>query len=453
MSVSVALTEHEVAALNQQVQVADDIERGAGDLSYLASQYLLYRQDQGRTLWWARFTSFSDDVSHLAPVDAEGVTLAASIKANREQLQAVFSDVSLAMEARSASQGPGAVAGAPDPAFLQLSWSRIEAVDQSMLMDASRLAQQLRSHADTWQGTNTVLGFTLLGLFAAYVIANYLMIYRRTLRSLDELRAGVEIVGSGQLEHSIPEKGRDEIAELTCAFNRMAANLKCANTQLMQREEALHNLSRRLVELQEDERRYVAGQLYDDEGQRLCALLIGLGTLQRDAHCPPTLAPRIGGLIRLTEGVVGDLHDLAVDLRPAGLDRAGLGPALRTMVAEFGRAHEIEAGSELAALEGAGLDLRAETGIFRIVQQALDSLLERGPARGVSVTVGRRPGWLSVIVEGDGVQFDVEKAAAQGDLGLLDMSERAAALGGTMEVESAPGAVTTFYLSIPLATF
>ncbi len=140
MSVSVALTEREVAALNQQVQVADDIERGAGDLSYLASQYLLYRQDQGRTLWWARFTSFSDDVSHLSPADAEGATLAASIRANREQLQTVFSEVSLAVQARSAGQG----AAAPDSAFLQLSWSRIEAVDQAMLLDASRLAGQLR---------------------------------------------------------------------------------------------------------------------------------------------------------------------------------------------------------------------------------------------------------------------------------------------------------------------
>ena len=191
----------------------DDIERGAGDLSYLASQYLLYRQDQGRTLWWARFTSFSDDVSHLSPADAEGATLAASIRANREQLQTVFSEVSLAVQARSAGQG----AAAPDSAFLQLSWSRIEAVDQAMLLDASRLAGQLRAEADGWQGTSTVLGFALLALFAAYVMANYLMIYRRTLRSLDKLRAGVEIVGAGRLEHTIPEKGRDEIAELTRA--------------------------------------------------------------------------------------------------------------------------------------------------------------------------------------------------------------------------------------------
>ena len=68
------------------------------------------------------------------------------------------------------------------------------------------------------------------------------------------------------------------------------------------------------------------------------------------------------------------------------------------------------------------------------------------------MTAGRRPGWLSVIVEGKGVPFDVEEARAQGDLGLLAMSERGRGPGGTMEVESAPGAVMTLYLSLPLAT-
>ncbi len=295
-----------------------------------------------------------------------------------------------------------------------------------------------------------VLGFVLLGMFGAYLLANYLIVYRRVLRSLDGLRAGTEIVGAGNLDYTIPEKGSDEIDELTRAFNRMAANLRGATAQLLQREAALHNLSRRLVELQENERRYVAGQLYDDEGQRLCALLLGLGTLQRDAHCPATLAPRIGSLIRLTDGVLADLHDLAVDLRPAGLDRAGLGPALRTLASEFGRAHEVEASCELAALDDAGLSLPAETGIFRIVQEALATLRERGPVQSVSVTAGRRPGWLSVIVEGNGVQFDADEARAQGDVGLLGISERAATLGGILEIESAPGAVTTFYLSIPL---
>ena len=135
----------------------------------------------------------------------------------------------------------------------------------------------------------------------------------------------------------------------------MAANLKGATAQLMQREAALHGLSRRLVEAG-GRAALCRGPARRRRGARLCALLLGLGTLQRDANCPAVLAPRIGDLSRLTDGVLADLHDLAVGLRPAGLDRAGLGPALRTMVAEFGRDHEIEAGAELGALEGARLD-------------------------------------------------------------------------------------------------
>ena len=101
----------------------------------------------------------------------------------------------------------------------------MEVQNQSIAFEAALLAQQLRDQADRLRQMNFLLIFILIGIFGAYLLINYYLIDRRTLKSIAELQAGTEIIGSGNLDFTIAVKRADEIGELSCAFNQMTANL------------------------------------------------------------------------------------------------------------------------------------------------------------------------------------------------------------------------------------
>ena len=105
--------------------------------------------------------------------------------------------------------------------------------------------------------------------------------------------------------------------------------------QLRSQHERLQTLSRRVVEVQESERRYIAQELHDEAAQTLTSLLVGLRLLDKQANCPEAVHQRVTALTSLTNGVMENLHDIAEDLRPAGLRQLGLAAALRAYVESF----------------------------------------------------------------------------------------------------------------------
>jgi signal transduction histidine kinase len=173
-------------------------------------------------------------------------------------------------------------------------------------------------------------------------------------------------------------------------------------------------------------------------------------------------APRLHRLRELTEALSRDLHRLAVDLRPTALDDLGLAASLRTYAEEW--AHRTGVTIEVEAVgldESPDSDENVErqlppevaTALFRITQEALTNAAKYavpGGAKVVGVTLQRRDGFVLATIEDDGPGFDVEEAASRGRLGLAGMRERAELLGGTLEVESAPGSGTTVYARVPL---
>ncbi|MBI4317378.1 MAG: HAMP domain-containing protein [Chloroflexi bacterium] len=219
IATSVIITNQEVERLSIQEEIARNVERGASDLSYLSNDYFFYRERQQRARWESRFATFSNDVSKLKPESAEQQALVNNIKANQQRLKAVFADVVPTVE--SVAQGATTTQGS-----IQVAWSRMTVQIQGIVFDAMRLSQTLRDHIDGLKQRNIILIFTLLGIFGAYFLTNYLIVYRRTLRSISELHAGTTIVGSGNLDYAIAVRHDNEIGELSRAFNRMTANLK-----------------------------------------------------------------------------------------------------------------------------------------------------------------------------------------------------------------------------------
>jgi len=116
---------------------------------------------------------------------------------------------------------------------------------------------------------------------------------------------------------------------------------KCRLFEAVQAGHAqLQLLSRRLVEVQETERRHIARELHDEASQALTSLMVGLRLLERELAQPEAATTRLMELKRMTDSVLENLHRLAMDLRPASLDHLGLVAALRHYIDTFNRQYQ-----------------------------------------------------------------------------------------------------------------
>ena len=114
--------------------------------------------------------------------------------------------------------------------------------NQALAFDASVLSNSFGNQANQLKQTSTILIFATLGVFGAYFISVYFLVYRRTLSSIAKLQKGTEIIGSGNLDYSIASKSDDEIGELSRSFNQMTTNLKTVTASKTDLERAQASL-------------------------------------------------------------------------------------------------------------------------------------------------------------------------------------------------------------------
>lgn len=207
-----------------------------------------------------------------------------------------------------------------------------------------------------------------------------------------------------------------------------------------------------IITAQEDERKRVARELHDATGQVLTSLLLGLSSLER-AGVPPEAGPLLADLQNLARGLLDTVRSLCYELMPRALEEFGLAEALKSQARDFSRRHGIPVEVEVAGDCPASESWEVQLALYRIVQEALANVVRHARASRVSVTLTCGPGEETVVVEDDGVGFEVgEGMAVAGErpsLGLFGMRERAALLGGRVAIESAPGAGTTVYARLP----
>jgi PAS domain S-box-containing protein len=219
-------------------------------------------------------------------------------------------------------------------------------------------------------------------------------------------------------------------------------------------EQARQAMLQQLVTAQEDERRRIARELHDQMGQDLTALLLGLKALA-DAMAPAAAAHHHLAQVQALATRLGhNVRALAVQLRPAALDGLGLTVALTTYLEAWSAQAQVVADIHTTGLDGSQLPLAVETTLYRLVQEALTNVLKHAQASNVSVIIERKRGAVHLIVEDDGVGFDVAKtqqsAVQERRLGLLGMHERVAQLGGTITIESTATSGTTLFVTLPL---
>lgn len=217
--------------------------------------------------------------------------------------------------------------------------------------------------------------------------------------------------------------------------------------EIAQARAELKELSGRLVETQESERRAISRELHDEIGQSLSALLVGLSNLA--AAIPrgsaADLAGQVDGLRKLAESSVGVVRNMALLLRPSMLDDLGLIPALQWQAREVakrtGMLVNVAADDDVDYLPD-----EYKTSIYRVVQEALHNCEQHAKANLVRVTVRQQHQWLLLSIQDDGRGFQSELDKG---MGLLGMQERITRLGGTFHVDSQAGHGTLIMVKLP----
>lgn len=202
----------------------------------------------------------------------------------------------------------------------------------------------------------------------------------------------------------------------------------------------LRSVSRRLVEVQEAERRLLARELHDRVGQSLTALGLNLRVIASElgTESGQSVMARMEDCMRLVEETVGAMRDVMGELRPQALDDYGLLAALRSHVAAFSARTGIHVAVEGAGEPG-GVPKDAELALFRIAQEALNNVAKHSRATAVKVGFDCDGGEAVLALSDDGVGFDPAQGGAGTGWGLVIMRERAESIGAKFELEAAPG--------------
>jgi len=287
-------------------------------------------------------------------------------------------------------------------------------------------------------------GSRFWGLFAASVIGeNEVVEY---VVDVSERREAEEALRQAHdlLERRVEERTRD-LRETTAKLRNEIKERSAA-------EARVRELLRRLVNVQEEERRRIALDLHDHLGQQMSALRMNLSALRKGCDDQTGLAEQAARVQQLAEDLDQSIDFLTWDLRPAALDHLGLSAALANLVRGWSERFRIPAEYRASGTDDLRLAPDAEINLYRLAQEALHNVYKHAGAGRVGVFFERRDGHAVLIVEDDGHGFDPE-GVSEGDgagMGLVGMRERATLVGGELEVESSPGGGTTVYVRTPL---
>lgn len=225
-------------------------------------------------------------------------------------------------------------------------------------------------------------------------------------------------------------------------------------TERKQQDEVRSRLIEQVMTAQDEERRRIARELHDETGQSLTALLVGLRTIEESRTVPQ--AAELAQLLRRTVAqTLEEVGRLSRGLHPSVLDDVGLVAAVTRHVQEFADLHGIAVDLRIEGLDGKPLPALFQTTVYRVLQEALTNVAKHARARSVHVRLVRDRSAVELRVRDDGIGRDpTDRAeAATGDrrrLGLQGMRERAALLGGSVDVASRRGAGTTITVHLPL---
>jgi signal transduction histidine kinase len=246
------------------------------------------------------------------------------------------------------------------------------------------------------------------------------------------------------------EGGLEEIQSV----GRDITERKNVEAEMARYRTELQKLTRRLINAQETERKELSRELHDEIGQALTAININLNEIEKDIppECTPKVRLRLAESDAIVEKMMGQIHEISLDLHPAMLDDLGLVPTLRWYGKRFakrvGVAVEIDAEDFPVQMNS---DL--STNLYRIVQEALTNIAKHAHAKKVAIQLSLEHSVFQLSIKDDGIGFNVKKPRDLGfpasGMGLMGMQERVAYIQGSLDIESGPERGTSLLISIP----
>ncbi|MEE8346758.1 MAG: ATP-binding protein [Dehalococcoidia bacterium] len=288
---------------------------------------------------------------------------------------------------------------------------------------------------------------------------------RGVVRPIRELTAASAKMASGSLDEPIPVNRGDEVGQLAQSFETMRMRLRESLEEHRQWEEQLEarvrertrevqSLLGKVISAQEEERMRIARELHDESAQNLVALLAGVQTAEAALPSSPEKAQQtLASLRPLAKRALEEMRKSILDLRPSALDDLGLAPAIRWYAESRLNPLDIALHWETTG-EPEQLPEPTSIAIFRITQEAITNVVKHAQASQVWIRLHFTDSTVAIEVTDDGRGFDYEKLRPSvtdtRGLGILGMKERASLMGGTVEIDSTPGAGTTVRIVVPL---
>lgn len=247
-----------------------------------------------------------------------------------------------------------------------------------------------------------------------------------------------------------PDLNESDVPAVAILANQAGIAIDNAKLLVDQRasQARMQHLARQVVSAQEKERQRISHILHDESGQALTALKISLDLIAQEL--PPDLDStrrRILDAATLTDSTLERIRLMAQDLRPPALDTVGLSPTLESFCQDFSERTQLVInyqGQELCRLpEPVNITL------YRFLQEALTNVARHARAERVRVVLESRTEGLTLLVEDDGLGFNPEAGQRTG-MGLPSLRERLESLGGSLQIESAPGEGTRLSAVVPL---
>jgi signal transduction histidine kinase len=254
----------------------------------------------------------------------------------------------------------------------------------------------------------------------------------RLIRRVRRLERATLAVADGDYTVTLPVSGRDEVGRLEANFGAMTRQLDSALTAERQRATS---------DARAAERARIAREVHDAISQHLFALrMIAAGQRRADPDNKQAQA-----IERISEEALRDMQALLIELRPASLDGAGLAPALQEICAAY---HDRLGVTVDTSLDDVTVPEPVEHALLRIAQEACTNAVRHGNARRLAVSMSRQDGRVELAVRDFGVGFD--PAVPHVGSGLAHIRDRVAELGGTVDIDSAPGRGAALTVRVPV---
>lgn len=321
--------------------------------------------------------------------------------------------------------------------------------DQSIAPVEEALTLALRDNIISW-----------IGVVMVTAVLSNVAVFQFIVQRLRGITTAMERFGSGESQRPLPEIPGDEIGSLGSVFNRMSSRIRQRDKENQQLTNALDKrisergeLLKKLLSVQEEERKRVAREIHDEVGQGLSSIALSIELSERAVDGDPSTArEHLKQASRMVADSTNRMYDLIIGLRPSALDDLGLISALRAHIQRT-----IEPAGITVEIQSSDLPDRLpseiETTLFRLFQEALTNILRHSQASKVTLTVTLEDGGVRGEVIDNGIGFQVQKIKStepgEKGFGILGMQERVEQFNGSLEIDSKTGEGTQVSFWLP----